>query len=212
MATVFSTATLGLQVDASQFKKQIQDSEKIGTRALSSLSASADAFSDRWGDLTAGIKDTKRIISGILGSQGFYALSNALLSAGAAALEFSSSMETAGVSLEYFVDAADGTKKAAAQVQAYLREVNEFAARTPFSTDEVLSLSKYMQAVGVAMGQTQSVLEVITDTAAANHLCSRPDDHKRPCSERRNQAARQRKHSYLSDPSGGAESYRRADQ
>lgn len=167
MATVFSTATLGLQVDASQFKKQIQDSEKIGTRALSSLSASADAFSDRWGDLTAGIKDTKRIISGILVSQGFYALSNALLSAGAAALEFSSSMETAGVSLEYFVDAADGTKKAAAQVQAYLREVNEFAARTPFSTDEVLSLSKYMQAVGVAMGQTQSVLEVITDTAAA---------------------------------------------
>ena len=118
MATVFSTATLGLQVDASQFKKQIQDSEKIGTRALSSLSASADAFSDRWGDLTAGIKDTKRIISGILVSQGFYALSNALLSAGAAALEFSSSMETAGVSLEYFVDAADGTKKAAAQVQA----------------------------------------------------------------------------------------------
>ena len=167
MATVFSTATLGLQVDASQFKKQIQDSEKVGTRALSSLSASADAFSDRWGDLTAGIKDTKRIISGILVSQGFYALSNALLSAGAAALEFSSSMETASVSLEYFVDAADGTKKAAAQVQAYLREVNEFAARTPFSTDEVLSLSKYMQAVGVAMGQTQSVLEVITDTAAA---------------------------------------------
>lgn len=167
MATVFSTATLGLQVDATQFKKQIQDSEKIGTRALSSLSASADAFSDRWGDLTAGIKDTKRIISGILVSQGFYALSNALLSAGAAALEFSSSMETASVSLEYFVDAADGTKKAAAQVQAYLREVNEFAARTPFSTDEVLSLSKYMQAVGVAMGQTQSVLEVITDTAAA---------------------------------------------
>ena len=167
MASVFSTATLGLQVDASQFKKQIQDSEKIGTRALNSLSAGADAFSDRWGDLTAGIKDTKRIISGILVSQGFYALSNALLSAGAAALEFSSSMETAGVSLEYFVDAADGTKKAAAQVQAYLREVNEFAARTPFSTDEVLSLSKYMQAVGVAMGQTQSVLEVITDTAAA---------------------------------------------
>lgn len=167
MATVFSTATLGLQVDATQFKKQIQDSEKIGTRALSSLSASADAFSDRWGDMTAGIKDTKRIISGILVSQGFYALSNAMLSAGAAALEFSSSMETASVSLEYFVDAADGTKKAAAQVQAYLREVNEFAARTPFSTDEVLSLSKYMQAVGVAMSQTQSVLEVITDTAAA---------------------------------------------
>ena len=167
MATVFSTATLGLQVDASQFKKQIQDSEKIGTKALTQLAASADTFQTRWNDLTGGIKDTKRIISGILVSQGFYALSNALVNAASAAVTFSSSMETAGVSLEYFVDAAEGTENAAAQVQAYLREVNEFAARTPFSTDDVLSLSKYMQAVGVAMGQTQSVLEVITDTAAA---------------------------------------------
>lgn len=167
MATVFSTATLGLQVDASQFKKQIQDSEKIGTKALTQLAASADTFQIRWKDLTGGIKDTKRIISGILVSQGFYALSNALLNAASAAVTFSSSMETAGVSLEYFVDAAAGTETAAAQVQAYLREVNEFAAHTPFSTDDVLSLSKYMQAVGVAMGQTQSVLEVITDTAAA---------------------------------------------
>ena len=167
MATVFSTATLGLQVDASQFKKQIQDSEKIGTKALTQLAASADTFQTRWKDLTGGIKDTKRIISGILVSQGFYALSNALLNAASSAVTFSSSMETAGVSLEYFVDAAAGTENAAAQVQAYLREVNEFAARTPFSTDDVLSLSKYMQAVGVAMGQTQSVLEVITDTAAA---------------------------------------------
>lgn len=167
MATVFSTATLGLQVDASQFKKQIQDSEKIGTKALTQLAASADTFQTRWKDLTGGIKDTKRIISGILVSQGFYALSNALLNAASSAVTFSSSMETAGVSLEYFVNAAAGTENAAAQVQAYLREVNEFAARTPFSTDDVLSLSKYMQAVGVAMGQTQSVLEVITDTAAA---------------------------------------------
>ena len=48
-------------------------------------------------------------------------------------------------------------EEAAQQVTAYLREVNNFAAKTPFSTDDVLTLSKYMQAVGVAMSQTQSM-------------------------------------------------------
>lgn len=167
MATVFSTATLGLSIDTKQFNKDLRNASDYTERALSSMGQVADTFSDRWDNITGGIKDTKRIISGILVSQGFYALSNALLDASAAALDFSMNMETAAVSLEYFVDAAEGTAEAAAQVKAYLREVNSFAARTPFSTDDVLTLSKYMQAVGVAMGQTQSVLSVITDTAAA---------------------------------------------
>lgn len=167
MATVFSTATLGLRVDATQFNKDIGASESTVVKALAAMSRSADAFDDRWKDLTYGIKDTKRIISGILISQGFYALMNGITAATGAAIDFSSSMETAAVSLEYFVDAAADTKAAATQVKAYLREVNDFAARTPFSTADVLSLSKYMQAVGVAMSQTQSVLSVITDTAAA---------------------------------------------
>lgn len=167
MATVFSTATLGLRVDATQLNKELFASEKVTVKTLNSMSASAAAFDTRWKDLTRGIKDTKRIISGILISQGFYALMNVLAETSAAALEFSRSMETAGVSLEYFVDSAAGSEEAAAKVKAYLREVNEFAARTPFNTDQVLSLSKYMQAVGVSMNQTQSVLSVITDTAAA---------------------------------------------
>lgn len=167
MATVFSTATLGLSIDTKQFNKDLKSAQSYTQQALTSMGQVADTFSDRWDDLTGGLKDTKRIISGILVSQGFYALSNALVDAGSAALTFSMNMETAAVSLEYFVDAAEGTEEAAAQVQAYLREVNSFAARTPFSTEDVLTLSKYMQAVGVAMGQTQSVLSVITDTAAA---------------------------------------------
>lgn len=167
MATVFSTATLGLSVDNKEFNKAIQSSEKSTVDALLGMQSQTEAFHARWKEMTGGLKDTKRIISGILVSQGFYALSNALVDAASAALEFSMNMETAAVSLEYFVDAAVGTEEAAAQVQAYLREVNNFAAKTPFSTDDVLTLSKYMQAVGVAMGQTQSVLSVITDTAAA---------------------------------------------
>ena len=172
MATVFSTATLGLNVDARQFNKELRGSEKITTKALQEMQSQADAFDRRWTEMTRGIKDTRRIISGILISRSFYTLMNAFTAGAAAALEFSSAMESASVSLEYFVDAAAGTQEAAREVSAYLREVNEFAARTPFNTSEVLSLSKYMQSVGVAMSQTQSVLTVLTDAAAATGATS----------------------------------------
>lgn len=167
MATVFSTATLGLNVDTKEFNKQLRLSQLTTVKALQDMQEKANAFDASWKAMTGGIKDTKRIISGILISQGFYALMNAFTAGAGAALEFSSAMESASVSLEYFVDAAAGTKLAAAQVTAYLREVNEFAARTPFDTSSVLNLSKYMQSVGVAMNQTQSILTVLTDAAAA---------------------------------------------
>ena len=163
MANVFSTATLGLRVDVNQFNKNMSGAARTATHALESMRLSADAFDDKWRDLTDGIKDTKRIISGILISQGFYTLMNGLSMGAAAALEFSMNMETAAVSMEYFVD---GTDKAAKSL-AFLREMNTFAAETPFSTEDALSMSKYMQAVGISMNSTKSVLQVITDAAAA---------------------------------------------
>lgn len=163
MADRYTTATLGLGIDAKQFNKELGNTTLRTQAAFESMKRSADAFSAKWHDLTAGIKDTKRIISGILISQGFYALSNALLDSGNAALSFSKNMETAAISLEYFVKGSDKANKSL----AFLREMNKFAARTPFTTEDVLTFSKYMQAVGVSMGTTKSFLQVITDTAAA---------------------------------------------
>ena len=74
MANVFSTATLGLRVDVNQFNKNMSGAARTATHALESMRLSADAFNDKWRDLTDGIKDTKRLFSGILISQGFYTL------------------------------------------------------------------------------------------------------------------------------------------
>lgn len=163
MANVFSTATLGLRVDTNQFNKNMTSVRRTTTQALESMRLGADAFDAKWKDLTDGIKETKRIISGILISQGFYTLMNGLTMGAAAALEFSMNMETAAVSMEYFVEGSDK----AAKSLAFLREMNEFAAETPFSTEDALSMSKHMQAVGIQMETTKSVLQVITDAAAA---------------------------------------------
>lgn len=159
----YTSATLGLGIDTRQFNKELSSTSLRTQAALQVMKRNADAFNDTWKDLTAGIKDTKRIVSGIVISQGFYLLTGALVEGASAALTFSSNMEQAAISMEYFVEGADKANKAA----AFLREMNEFAARTPFSTEEALSLSKYMQAVGVSMNTTKSFLQVITDTAAA---------------------------------------------
>ena len=163
MANMFSTATLGLRVDTKQFGKNMDGVYRTTTQALEGMKLSADAFNAKWRDMTDGIKETKRIISGILISQGFYTLMNGLSMGATAALQFSMNMEAAAVSMEYFVE---GTDKAAKSL-AFLREMNTFAAETPFSTEDALSMSKYMQAVGIDMNSTKSVLQVITDAAAA---------------------------------------------
>ena len=71
MADNFSTAKLGLGVDTKQFNKDLGNTSTKVEKALEKMKLSADAFSERWGSLTAGIKDTKRIVSGILISQSF---------------------------------------------------------------------------------------------------------------------------------------------
>ena len=69
-------------------------------------------------------------------------------------------MEQASVSLRYFADSN-------AEVVAYLRELSDFAAKTPFTVQAAVGMSKYIQAMGVAQKNTKSFLTVITDTASA---------------------------------------------
>lgn len=163
MANVFSTATLGLGVDTSKFIKGMSGAVNVTKTGLNQMRLGAAAFESQWNDMTDGIKDTRRIISGILISQGFYSLMNGLTFGASEALTFARNMETAAVSMEYFVDGADK----AAKSLAFLREMNEFAARTPFSTEQALEMSKYIQAVGISMNTSKAFLEVVTDAAAA---------------------------------------------
>ena len=159
----FSSAGIKINVDVKDANRELGNVSSATEKALNSMRLSADSFTDKWGDLTKGIKDTKRIVSGIMISQAFYTISVSATLAASSALEFSKNMETAAISMEYFVEGANKAAKA----QAFLREMNTFAARTPFGTEEAISLSKYMQAVGVSMGTTKSFLKTITDTAAA---------------------------------------------
>lgn len=163
MANLYETLALKFKLDNSSINTDLRTTSRLTTQMLSDMKMGASAFNDEWADLTSGIKDTKRIVSGILISQAFYAVSNAIVQASASMLTFNSNMEQAQISMKYFVEGTDKAAKAA----AYLRTVNTFAADTPFNTEDALALSKYMQAMGIAMSNTKSVLSTISDTASA---------------------------------------------
>lgn len=163
MASLLESIQLRLNVDNTGANREFKDTGKISDAVLSSMQSGAAAFNAEWSDLTRGIKDTKRIVSGILISQAFYAISNSIAQASAAVIKFSNDMANAQISMEYFVEGSDKAAKAA----AYLRTIKDFAANTPFDTASALAMSKYMQAMGVGMDTTKSVLSVISDTAAA---------------------------------------------
>lgn len=163
MADYLGTGNIKINVDTGNGAKSVSDLSAKINKALESTKLEAESFTNKWDNLTSGIKDTKRIVSGILVSQAFYTLSNSLITVSASAATFTMDMEKAAISMEYFVKGADK----AAQAAAYLKNINVFAARTPFSTKQALELSKYMQAMGIAMNNTKSVLQTITDTASA---------------------------------------------
>ena len=163
----FTTAGIKLEIDVKDAFKGVEDTSSFLNKQLKSMELHADSFTSKWGDMTRGIKDTKRIVSGIFISQAFYTLSSAVVQTTKDIVSFSANMEQAAISMEYFIKNAEGGANALAKSQAYLREINRFAARTPFSTEQTLQLSRYMQAMGMGIETTKSFFTVMTDAASA---------------------------------------------
>ena len=163
MASIFSTATLGLKVDVKQFNKAMEGTGFATNDILKGMALSAANFEAKLDSATAGIKDTKRIISGILVSRGFYSLLEGLTTGATAALTFAANMETAAVSMEYFMEGANRADKAI----AFIETMKDFSARTPFTTEQALSMSQYIQSMGISTKVVKSYLTTVTDAAAA---------------------------------------------
>ena len=71
MSDNFSGIGIKIGIDTNQANKDLGNMGGNFEKVLGGMKLNAQAFSNRWGDLTKGVKDTKRIISGILISQSF---------------------------------------------------------------------------------------------------------------------------------------------
>lgn len=110
--------------------------------------------------VNSSFKDMTRIVNGILIAQIFYRGVNAITNAAGAVLQFSNNMQQATISMEYFLGSQD-------RAQTFLGVMKDFAAVTPFSTEEAMDMSRRLMAMGVQAENVKSVLGTLTDAASA---------------------------------------------
>lgn len=158
--SILENINLKMSVDTKQVNKQFKDATKTVVGGLDAMTLGAEQFEAKWADITDNIRSVKRVASGIAISAAIYGVASALTSASSAVLSFSNNLDEARISMEYFA-------RDSKQAQQYIRELENFAAYTPFSTESAINMAKYLQAMSVPMESSKAVLTVISDTAAA---------------------------------------------
>ena len=158
-----STTSLGLTLDTSSYTKNLKSTQRSTSVVLKSLNDQAQVFSDSWADITKNLRSAKSVASSMALYGTFTAIATGASLATLAIADFSANMENAKISMQYFIDGADK----ATQSLAYLREMQALAAKTSFTTESAINLSKFMASMGVDIRATKSVMTVINDAAAA---------------------------------------------
>lgn len=105
-------------------------------------------------------KDFQRVVGGILMAQAFYRLTNAIEETTKAVITFSNNMQMATISMEYFL----GSKEKA---EAFVDVMKDFAATTPFTTEQALNMTRRLMAMGYAAESVKSVMGILVDAASA---------------------------------------------
>jgi tape measure domain-containing protein len=105
-------------------------------------------------------KDVRRIVAGIVTSRVFYSSLNAVEETTKAIVTFQNNMRTAAIAFEYFL----GNEQRA---KAFVNTMKDFAAVTPFTTEQALDQSKRLMAMGFAAESVKNVMQILVDTASA---------------------------------------------
>lgn len=163
MATNNVSVGLGLTLNTTQYAKALQQTNTKTSRVFSELDAQAENFAARWEDITRNIRSAKSVASSLVLYSTFTGIAESAALAASAVADFSMNMETAQVAMRYFMDGADKT----AQSLEYLREMQQVAADTSFTTESAVNLSKFMASMGVNIRSVKSVMTTINDAAAA---------------------------------------------
>lgn len=111
-------------------------------------------------DTQTNLKDVSRIVGGILISQVFYQAIQAIKEACSNLVQFDNDMEQANISLQYLLGNKD-------DADAFLQVMQDFAATTPFDTQESVAWAKELMAMGIAATNVHGVMATLADTSAA---------------------------------------------
>ena len=158
--SILENITLQMNLDDRNFEREFKSATNVVSKQMDTLTLGASAFEAKWADITSNLRSVKRVASGLAISAAIYAVTDAITGASSAILTFRNNLEASKISMEYFAEASN-------QAKEYIRELEDFAAYTPFSTESAISMAQYLQAMSVPINSSKAVLKVISDTAAA---------------------------------------------
>lgn len=160
-----------LKIDLSSFKAGIASastqastlgsslSQAIGSDLTASIKQADSAMSSFTNNASSSLKDLGRIVQGILISQAFYTLVRTLKDAAGAVYEFKKSTEQAEIAFAYLTGSGENSIK-------MLRQLEDFAAVTPFELDNVRDYARQLMAAGFTTEEVIPTLRKLSDTMA----------------------------------------------
>ena len=111
--------------------------------------------------VSSGMKDIKRIVSGILISQTFYQGLSAIKGAYGELRQFNESLEQTKVALKYLTgDAARG--------DSFLYALEDFAAKTPYTLESAAQAARQLMSMSFKDSEVLGILQTLSDASAVS--------------------------------------------
>lgn len=147
-----------------EIKININLVSKAAEKAVDDLGNKTKKTEQRFDALKLSVKNTTsafKVFAGNLAADAVSKFASFALDAGKAALKAASDFETAGVQLRVLTGSA-------ASANALLKELQDFAANTPFQFTDITQASKALLAYGFSASEVTSKLQVLGDVSASS--------------------------------------------
>jgi len=131
----------------------------FGTKPQRAIKQTRSVFSRFVWTARGYIKDTSKVITGILIAQGFYRLLNTIENAGRSLFQFNNDMQQAAISFRLFL----GSRR---EAQAFVDVLQDFAATTPITFQQAQRIAQQMMALGFQAESVIPILRALVDAAA----------------------------------------------
>jgi tape measure domain-containing protein len=160
MALNLGTITAAIQLQTGNFISSLNNITNLmrnafGSQTQSNVNGTANAVNN----LNSHLKNVERVVGGIMLSQTFYRATNDIQKGSEALFQFMNNLEKSKVAMQYFL----GNKQKA---NGFIMSMEDFAANTPFSTEQALSLSQRLMAAQFAPEKVKSVMSILNDAAS----------------------------------------------
>lgn len=160
MALNLGQIQASITLQTGNFVRSIQVVQGLMSRAFGSQTQqNVNGTANAMNNLHTHLKSVERVVGGILLSQTFYRATNSIQNATGSLVGFMNHLEQSKIAMQYFLGSAK-------EANAFIMTMEDFAATTPYSTEQAISLSQKLMAAQFDPTKVKSVMTILNDAAS----------------------------------------------